>query len=59
MAKKIVIEKELLVKLYINEGRSIRKISNELGYTTLSKWLGMIAKIGAFVSRHACTSEME
>jgi hypothetical protein len=34
MAKKIVIEKELLVKLYINEGRSIRKISNELGYTT-------------------------
>ena len=34
MAKKIIIEKELLVKLYINEGKSIRKISSELGYTT-------------------------
>lgn len=34
MAKKITIEKALLVKLYINEGKSIRKISDELGYTT-------------------------
>lgn len=34
MAQKIIIEKELLVRLYINETKSIRKISEELGYTT-------------------------